>query len=99
METQAIPRQSWLPFAPLVRFSCALWGHLVDNEVFRRAPGRTRRCRCGAEYLGEDGSRTHVRHTLSCLPRNYSRTLPRYVSSQSSDSRIRSGRGMLWPVS
>ena len=71
METQAIPRQSWLPLAPLVRFSCALWGHVVDNEVFRRAPGRTRRCRCGAEYLGEDGSRTHVRHTLSCFLRHH----------------------------
>jgi hypothetical protein len=29
----------------------------------------------------------------------YSRTLPRYLSNQPSDSMTRSGRGMLWPVS
>ena len=33
MNAQAIPRQSWLPFTPLIRFSCALWGHVVDNGV------------------------------------------------------------------
>jgi hypothetical protein len=58
--------------APLyVRLSCALWGHVVDNQVFRRRPGRDRRCRCGADYLGEDGVSTHVRHTLSCFLRHH----------------------------
>ena len=71
METQAIPRHSFLPSGALIRLSCALWGHVVDNEVFTRTRGRTRRCRCGAEYLGEDGTRTHVRHTLSCFLRHH----------------------------
>lgn len=52
------------------QLSCAVWGHVVDNEVFRRGP-RTRRCRCGAEYLPEDGGATHVRHTLSCFLRHH----------------------------
>lgn len=51
--------------------SCALWGHVVDNQAFSDARGRTRRCRCGAEYLGDDGSKTHVRHTLSCFLRHH----------------------------
>ena len=53
------------------RISCALWGHVVDNEVFGRAAGDTRRCRCGTRYLREDGSPTHVRHTLSCFLRHH----------------------------
>lgn len=57
---------------PLVlRLGCALWGHVVDNEVFRRSAGRSRRCRCGSDYLAEDGSLTHVRHTLSCFLRHH----------------------------
>jgi DNA-directed RNA polymerase subunit RPC12/RpoP len=52
------------------RLSCAVWGHVVDNEVFRRAAG-SRRCRCGVQYLPEDGSPTHVRHTLSCFLRHH----------------------------
>jgi predicted RNA-binding Zn-ribbon protein involved in translation (DUF1610 family) len=55
----------------MTRLSCALWGHAVDNEVFRRAPESTRRCRCGVEYLQRDGSTTHVRHTLSCFLRHH----------------------------
>ena len=51
--------------------SCALWGHVVDNQAFSDARGPTRRCRCGAEYLGDDGSKTHVRHTLSCFLRHH----------------------------
>jgi DNA-directed RNA polymerase subunit RPC12/RpoP len=47
--------------------SCALWGHHVDNHVFERAASAGRQCRCGASYLHEDGSLTHVRHTLSCF--------------------------------
>ena len=58
--------------APLiVRLGCALWGHVVDNEVFRRSSGRDRRCRCGTDYLAEDGTLTHVRHTLSCFLRHH----------------------------
>ena len=57
--------------SPLLRLSCALWGHIVDNEQLMRVTGRTRRCRCGAAYLGDDGSRTHVRHTLSCFLRHH----------------------------
>jgi DNA-directed RNA polymerase subunit RPC12/RpoP len=48
-----------------------MWGHVVDNEVFRRASGPVRRCRCGAEYLSENGALTHVRHTLSCFLRHH----------------------------
>ena len=51
--------------------SCRVWGHVVDNEVFRKAAGDTRRCRCGSEYLPEDGTTTHVRHTLSCFLRHH----------------------------
>ena len=53
------------------RLSCQVWGHVVHNDVFRRATGRTRTCRCGTRYLDEDGSRTHVRHTLSCFLRHH----------------------------
>jgi hypothetical protein len=53
------------------RLSCAVWGHMVDNEAFRTAADRTRRCRCGAEYLRQDGHATHVRHTLSCFFRHH----------------------------
>src|ERR671910_2852068 len=51
--------------------SCALWGHVVDNQASSAARGLPRRCRCGAEYLGDDGSKTHVRHTLSCFLRHH----------------------------
>ena len=53
------------------RVSCGVLGHVVNNEVFRRAAGETRRCRCGSQYLSEDGSTTHVRHTLSCFLRHH----------------------------
>ena len=53
-----------------MRLSCGLWGHVVDNEVFRRTPG-SRHCRCGTEYLPEDGGATHVRHTVSCFLRHH----------------------------
>ncbi len=46
---------------------CAVWGHEVNNHRFCRESGDERRCRCGAPYLGRDGSLTHVRHTLSCF--------------------------------
>jgi hypothetical protein len=54
-----------------MRLSCSIWGHVVDNGVLRRTSGRVRRCRCGAEYLREDGAATHVRHTLSCFLRHH----------------------------
>jgi DNA-directed RNA polymerase subunit RPC12/RpoP len=58
--------------APLwIRVSCAIWGHVVHNEVFKRTSAKTRRCRCGVEYLSEDGTTTHVRHTLSCFLRHH----------------------------
>lgn len=60
--------------AHLARLSCALWGHVVNNEVFRRAAGQARRCRCGSAYLAEDGTLTHVRHTLSCCLRHHTYT-------------------------
>jgi hypothetical protein len=43
-----------------------LWGHHVDNRIFRRTAGAPRTCRCGAAYLRE-GAVTRVRHTLSCF--------------------------------
>ena len=55
----------------IFRLSCGVWGHVVDNGVFRRTSGQTRHCRCGSEYLAEDGSSTHVRHTLSCFLRHH----------------------------
>jgi hypothetical protein len=60
--------RSAVPF--WMRLSCAVWGHVVDNDAFRRGP-RSRRCRCGAGYLPENGSATHVRHTLSCFLRHH----------------------------
>ena len=50
----------------LRQWSCALWGHHVDNRTL--AEGGTRRsCRCGAGYLDRAGGITRVRHTLSCF--------------------------------
>ena len=51
----------------LTQLSCAVWGHHVDNHVFKQAGGTDRTCRCGTRYLAEDRSFTHVRHTLSCF--------------------------------
>jgi hypothetical protein len=49
------------------RMSCALWGHHVDNRLFRERVGQLPVCRCGALYLRTDRSYTRVRHTLSCF--------------------------------
>ena len=47
---------------------CALWGHQVDNRRFGTSePKPSRHCACGSAYLVEDGSFTHVRHTLTCF--------------------------------
>ena len=51
----------------LTKLTCRLIGHHVDNHVFRSAANQHRVCRCGSSYLREDGSLTHVRHTLSCF--------------------------------
>ena len=53
--------------ALLTKLSCAVWGHHVDNHVFKQSGTGHRRCRCGADYLGENLSVTRVRHTLSCF--------------------------------
>ena len=60
----------WLRRA-FLRASCTLWGHHVDNRVFRTAATESRHCRCGAAYLGEDRSVTRVRHTLKCFLRHH----------------------------
>jgi DNA-directed RNA polymerase subunit RPC12/RpoP len=49
------------------RLSCTVWGHHVDNRLFRAARSPERRCRCGTVYLRNDGSHTRVRHTLFCF--------------------------------
>ena len=51
----------------LTQLSCLIWGHHVDNHTFKQANTNGRKCRCGADYLAEDRSITHVRHTLSCF--------------------------------
>lgn len=51
----------------LTQLSCLVWGHHVDNHVFKQAVGQRRQCRCGTSYLSEDRSLTRVRHTLSCF--------------------------------
>ena len=58
-----------IPFT--IRLGCAIWGHVVDNRVFRHGRGAPQCCRCGADYLADDGSLTHVRHTLSCFLRHH----------------------------
>jgi hypothetical protein len=50
----------------LTQLSCYLWGHHVDNHVFKQSTDAGRKCRCGTSYLAEDRSITRVRHTLSC---------------------------------
>jgi hypothetical protein len=48
------------------RWSCAIWGHHVDNRTL--AAGKSARaCRCGTPYLDRRGGTTRVRHTLSCF--------------------------------
>ena len=54
-----------------LRLSCAIWGHTVDNDTFRKSAQPGRQCRCGTQYLREDGTLTHVRHTLSCFLRHH----------------------------
>jgi hypothetical protein len=56
-----------IPGARLLRrFSCALFGHEVDNRRFA-AEGPVKSCGCGRVILRDDGSETRTRHTLSCF--------------------------------
>jgi hypothetical protein len=65
MNTATQPAPLWM------RLSCRIWGHVVDNHVFRTTASDVRRCRCGIEYLPKSGEATHVRHTLSCFLRHH----------------------------
>lgn len=71
---------------------CSLWGHQVDNHRFRlESPAAGRReCPCGARYLAEDGSFTHVRHTLTCFFGHH--TYTKVVDLRSASPMRRSGR-------
>jgi hypothetical protein len=73
MDSRTLDYPSTLPGAgsALRRLGCSVWGHAVDNAVLARVPASTRRCRCGADYLAEDGTKTHVRHTLACFLRHH----------------------------
>jgi DNA-directed RNA polymerase subunit RPC12/RpoP len=51
----------------LVRLSCLLFGHSVDNSRFRRAARGSRVCPCGSPYLQNGGEETRIRHTVSCF--------------------------------
>lgn len=81
-----------------IRLSCSLWGHVVDNEVFRRTPGRARRCRCGAEYLQEGAHVTHVRHTLSCFLRHHTYATPAHRNGVHEYVCVRCGHPLVFPV-
>ena len=51
------------------RMFCRVWGHAVDNRVYRY---RTRACtRCARECLGDDNGVVRVGHTLSCFLRHH----------------------------
>jgi hypothetical protein len=81
------------------RLGCSLWGHAVDNHVFSRQVGSVRRCRCGIVYLQEDGTTTHVRHTLSCFLRHHT-----YVRLADRDNAheyvcVRCGHPLVFPAS
>ena len=62
-----------MTYSQLVRhLSCRLWGHAVDNRAFHESTSRERRCRCGVDYLGEDGTFTRVRACISsCFLRHH----------------------------
>jgi DNA-directed RNA polymerase subunit RPC12/RpoP len=92
MERQHLPA-SWM-----TRVSCSLWGHVVDNEQFQRSPGSRRRCRCGAEYLREDGATTHVRHTLGCFFRHHSYVLLANRDGVHEYVCVRCGHPLVFPV-
>lgn len=80
------------------RLSCALWGHVVDNQSVARVKSGQRRCRCGAVYLQTDGRTTHIRHTLSCFLRHHTYV----VSTERNGAReyvcVRCGHPLVFPV-
>ena len=53
------------------RLVCALFGHQVSNRVAAGERGTSPRCRCGADYLGENNTETRVSHTVSCFLRGH----------------------------
>lgn len=79
------------------RLSCAIWGHVVDNEVFRSG-GPRRHCRCGVDYLPEDGSPTHVRHTLSCFLRHHTYTRVSVRGGVHEYACVRCGHPLVFPA-
>lgn len=44
-----------------------LFGHQVNNRAFGENREAQKRCRCGEEFLREDGSATRIAHILSCF--------------------------------
>lgn len=51
------------------RMLCHVWGHAVDNRVYRY---HRRACsRCARECLGDDNGVVRVGHTLSCFLRHH----------------------------
>jgi predicted SprT family Zn-dependent metalloprotease len=86
-------------FHAVQELSCRVWGHAVDNRIFRHAPPEDRRCRCGVRYLAEDGTLTRVRHTLSCFLRHHT-----YVRLADRDGHreyvcVRCGHPLVFPAS
>ena len=81
----------------LEQFGCSLWGHAVDNQIFRRSAGTVRRCRCGDEYLAENGSLTHVRHTLSCFLRHHTYVLVADRGGVHEYACVRCGHPLVFP--
>ncbi len=53
------------------RWTCALFGHEMDNRTLSRDGGRPRCRRCRERFLFEDGSVTHTRHVLGCFFRHH----------------------------
>lgn len=55
---------------------CLVFGHSVSNRTFANQRGAFRQCPCGDIILKDDGSETHVSHTLSCFffGHNYTRS-------------------------
>jgi hypothetical protein len=80
----------------LKRLCCLVFGHDIDNRRFRE---HGRAClRCGETILPEDGSRTHVGHTLSCFLRHHT-----YISGGTRDGHheyvcVQCGHPLLYPV-
>ena len=83
----------------VTRLSCAVWGHAVDNRVFRSADPGSRKCRCGEVYLAEDGAVTRVRHTLSCFLRHHTYVLLASRHGHNEYVCVRCGHPLVFPLS